>query len=234
MTDREIRLTRRTIPEANVGDLREELDEAASSSTGFDDALAETGLAVLAAFVHETDSEATLYHYLEGTDIDAALDRFDRADADILRPYRRALHNAAGPDGFGKVAGEALLQTVVASDVDRRKAGNDVVLASDPVDDRHLAALREVYAEITSDSQAVDEALADLGVLAESAYLVQHDSRTWLTLYVESADWEATQEQYAASNNELDVKHRETLAEALVEGGVRLDPVAHVKPPSSD
>lgn len=217
-----------------MGDLREELDDAASSSNGFDEALAETGLAVLAAFVHETDGDATLYHYLEGTDIDAALERFDRADVDALRIYRSALDKAAGPDGFGEVAGEALLQSVVVSDADRREAGNDVVLASDPVDDRHLEALQTVYDEITTDPAAVDEALADLGVLAETAYLVERHDRPWLTLYVESADWEATQEQYATSDNELDVKHRETLAEALVEGGVRLNPVVHVIAPSSD
>lgn len=230
MTGKEVLLSRQEIVPGEADTLREWFAGEAENKEAVRAALRDEGVYVESVFIHSTDDGEYLLYYIEATDFDEALEEFLESEHENIQQYQTIVEQAlvGGLDGYHQDRSDVLLHAVVNPDRRRPEAGKDVLLSVDTVVEDHRDELVALYDNLVANPEAVQTALDEEGVITESAFLKDVDDRTEMYLYVESDDWERTQELYAESERELDVRHRETLTDALEAGSSELDPVFHV------
>lgn len=230
MSRKDVLLSRQEIVPGEADTLREWFAGEAENKDAVRAALRDEGVYVESVFIHSTDDGEYLLYYIEADDFDAAIEEFLESEHENIQQYQEVVEQTlvGGLDAYHADRSDLLFHAVVDADARRPESAKDVLLGVDRVDEAHLDDLLAVYEEIHASPDAAEEALADEAVVTESAFLKEVDDDTEMYLYVESEDWELTQERYAESERDLDVKHRETMGEALEAGGVELDPIFHI------
>lgn len=230
MTEKDVLLSRQEIEPGEADALREWFAGEAENKDAVRAALRDEGVYVESVFIHSTDDGEYLLYYIEADDFDVALEEFLESEHENIQQYREVVEQTlvGGLDAYHQDRSDLLLHAVVDPDQRRPEPDKDVLLSVDVVDEAHRDELLALYDDLVANPEAVQVALAEEGVITESAFLKDVGDRTEMYLYVESEDWERTQELYAESERELDVRHRETLADALETGGSELEPVFHV------
>lgn len=230
MSGKDVLLSRQEIVPGETETLREWFAGEAENKDQVRDALRDEGVHVESVFIHTTDEGATLLYYIEADDFDEAIAAFLASEHENIQQYQEVVEQTlvGGLEGYHRDRADVLFHAVVDPDRRRPASAKDVLLRVDPVNEDHLADLHDVYDEIASRPEEAHEALDAEDVIAESAFLKDVDGETTMYLYVESADWERTQQLYAESDRELDVEHRETMADALAKDGSEIEPVFHV------
>lgn len=230
MTEKDVLLSRQEIVPGEADTLREWFAGEAENKEAVRAALRDEGVYVESVFIHSTDDGEYLLYYIEADDFDEALEAFLESKHENIQEYQKVVEQAlrGGLDGYHQDRSDLLLHAVVDPERRRPEADKDVLLSVDTVDHDHRDELLALYDDLVANPEEVQAALDEEGVITESAFLKDVDDRTEMYLYVESEDWKRTQELYAESERELDVRHRETLADALEADGSELEPVFHV------
>jgi L-rhamnose mutarotase len=94
----------------------------------------------------------------------------------------------------------------------------ETVLVKQEIRPEKVQDLKDWMDEVRNRMDEIVETLQDEGVKTESVFLEDSAQGAFLVTYMEAEDVQKAQQTFAESTNEIDVQHKQTLEECLVDG----------------
>lgn len=101
----------------------------------------------------------------------------------------------------------------------------ETVIVKQEIKPEKVQDLKHWMGKVRNRMDEIVETLQDEGVKTESVFLEESDQGIFLVTYMEAEDVRKAQQTFAESTNEIDVEHKQTLEECLVDG----EPVSDFK-----